>query len=120
MMEYVIAVFVGALIGTLDYLLKGTVVWKDLPKLFQGMSWHSTMAGLYFVVVFFYAYSHDQWIFLVAWLGIINEDFFFWIIRWAVEDRISFIPVFKWLTLRMYIFILVACNITMFFAFNLT
>jgi len=120
MKEYFVVCLLAMLIGTLDYLLKGTVVWKDLPKLFQGMSWHSTMAGLYFIVVFFYAYSHGQWIFLIGWLGIINEDFWFWIIRWAVEDRISFIPVFKWLTLRIYIFILAVCNIIMLMAFNLT
>ena len=116
--EYFAILIIAVVVGVLDYLLKGSVPWENLPELFKGFSWHNTMSALYLVAVTLFAYSHGNWFYLIGMLGLINEDFSFWMIRWFVDNELSYVPIFKWITIKIYIFILVICNVIMIFIFN--
>ncbi len=118
MNEYFSVLAIAIVVGVLDYILKGSVAWEDLPELFRGFSWHNTMSGLYLVLVTLLAYSHGNWLLLIGFIGLINEDFSFWIIRWFFDNELSYVPIFKWITIKIYIFILVLCNVIMLFAWN--
>ncbi len=116
-MDYMNIVLIGFAVGLIDYTIKEVRDWSDLPNLFKGWTWHITMGSLYIALIVLYAYASGEWIALVGTIGLINEDFFYYLIKSIYNKKIF---TNKWLEISfpLYLYLIVLSNIIIIGAFK--
>jgi len=102
---------IGLCLGIVDYLIKGTEAWNKLPSWFQGWSWHITLVAVYVLCIVAYSLSHDNMLALIGILGIINEDFGYWLAYWIDKNELKIKPPGNLLNIRGYIICLLLINL---------
>jgi len=114
-LRYIDTLLMAAGVALIDFAVKGTVVWNSLPSFMQGMTWHATIFLLYFAVVMAYVHAKNNERAGWAIVGIINEDFIYWLIRWAYYGQWKFNP--PYLDAVQYAVLMVWANVLLVYFF---
>jgi len=117
MIEYILIVLAGFAVGLIDYIIKGVIEWKNLKDFLRGTTWHLTITFLYILVIIALAYANGRPLLLAGILGVINEDFSYWICHRIHKGFWKVKPPFN-LELWFYYFYLVVINGTLLILFE--
>ena len=71
----------GFAVGLLDFIIKFSHDWNELPDYFKGWSWHISVTGTYFLMLYLLYMSHSEPLYFYGLIVLINEDATYYLLK---------------------------------------